>query len=171
MSRQSRVQQVAWASIATPGRAPLHLGNRRWATWCENCRARFVVGTQFARYCSQPCRDRAKTTTTHHAHQVALAALTRRCEHCLEWMLALNPRRRFCSDTCRNAAWRATSRDTATPTRACRWCEATMTRRHQRRRFCGDACRVASWRASRHDTMSPPATADDATEATLSGVT
>lgn len=171
VSKQDRVQQVAWTSIATPGRAPVHLGNRRWATWCEQCRSRFVAGTQFARYCSQRCRDRAKATTSHHAHQVALAALTRRCEHCLEWILTVNPRRRFCGDSCRNASWRAACRDTATPARACQWCEATLQRRHQRRRFCGDACRVASWRASRRDAMTLPATTDEATEATLIGIT
>lgn len=168
--RHDQVQQVAWASIATPGRAPLHLGNRRWATWCDNCRTRFIAGTQFARYCSQRCRDRAKATTSQHAQQVALAALTRRCEHCLEWMLTLNPRRRFCSDTCRNASWRAERRDTATPARLCEWCPATITQRHRRRRFCSDACRVASWRASRRDHLTSVATPGDATTATPGGV-
>lgn len=171
---QKRNDKVARAmlAIARPGRAPQHIGYRRWAVWCLSCKSSFVAGNKFADYCSQKCRDATRDQKRRHERHVELATLTRQCECCLDWFASENPRRRYCTDTCRNKQWRRASRDIAVRPTTCAECPARIEQPRANRRFCSDACRqrAATHSRGREPTHRPGAVPPSPTGHNSNGV-
>jgi len=148
MPKDSGLQRIAWQAIASAGRAPQKIGDRRWLVWCVECRSHFLGGTRFAQFCSQGCRDRRRGAVGRKIASGRAVGL-RLCEQCLVQMEVVNPRQKFCSDACRYRAWWLQHHGAVVTSRACRYCGEPIVAETSRRRFCNTSCRRAAWRSGR----------------------
>lgn len=141
----------AMSMMGDAAHAPQRIGHRRFASWCRECRGRFVAGTQHAAFCSQSCRDAARRRQSRHSRDAATSVLVRRCEACLSRYVSAIPRQRFCSATCRKRARHDASR-VASPRRttcANAACRGDLRQPRAGQQYCSTRCRVAAHRAAR----------------------
>lgn len=146
----------AMSMLGDTAHAPLRLGHRRFASWCRECRGRFVAGTQHTEFCSQSCRDAARRRRSRHHSDAATSVLVRRCEACLSRYVSAVPRQRFCSATCRKRAWHDASRAVSPRRTTCAHaaCRGDLSRPRAGQQYCSTRCRVAAHRAARQGAAS-----------------